>query len=177
MFGPLLAEDFAKRVLRHMIVAGTKFPDVTVKLIDENGARDVSTAEILSTGRSIVFSVPGAFTPICSANHLPGFIEAAMQFQNKGIDRIICLAVNDHHVVGAWAKASEALGAVSFIADGTASLAKLLGIDKDMAGTMGVRAVRAAMLVKNGVVEAAFTEDQPGMVTSTGAPAMLRFIE
>lgn len=160
-----------------MIEVGADLPDISVKLVDEDGARDVSLREIFASGRSVLFSLPGAFTPTCNTNHLPGFVDAAPELRAKGIEQIICLAVNDHHVVKAWAEGSGALGPVRFIADGAANLANLLGIDKDMAGTMGIRAVRCAILLKNGVVEATFTEDQPGMVTSTGAPAILRFIE
>lgn len=160
-----------------VIEKGSAFPSVAVKLVNAYGIMDTNSDEIFGAGRTVVFSVPGAFTPTCSVSHLPGFVAAAKDLHNKGIQRIICLAVNDHHVVKAWAEASKALGSVEFIADGTASLAKALGIDKDMAGTMGVRAKRAAFLVKDGIIEAAFTENQPGVVTSTGALAILEFID
>jgi putative transcriptional regulator len=115
-----------------MIEVGAALPDISVKLIDEDGARDVSLREIFASGRSVLFSLPGAFTPTCNTNHLPGFVDAAPELRAKGIEQIICLAVNDHHVVKAWAEASGALGPVRFIADGAANLANLLGIDKDM---------------------------------------------
>lgn len=159
-----------------MIETGSVFPHVALKIIDENGVADAQSADIFDKGRSVLFSLPGAFTPTCSVDHLPGYVAAADALKAKGIDRIICLTVNDHHVVKAWAEASGALGRVMFIADGAATLAKLLGVDKDMAGTMGIRAFRSAMLIKDGIVEAAFTENQPGIVTSTGAAAILDFV-
>lgn len=157
-----------------MIQKGDSVPSVPVKLVDNNGPTDVDSAAILGEGKIVLFTLPGAFTPTCHNNHLPGYVSAADDLRAKGVNRIICLTVNDHHVVKAWAEALGALGVVEFIADGNAELSKALGLDKDMSGAgMGTRAIRAALILNNGTLEAAFTENQPGEVTSSGAPAIL----
>lgn len=157
-----------------MISRGDPFPAVPVSVVDSLGAVDGDSHSLLGAGRVLVFSVPGAFTPTCSNNHLPGYIEYADRIKACGIDRIFCLTVNDKHVVSAWAEASGATGIVDFIADGNAELTKALGIDKEMTRSgMGVRAIRSALIINGGIVEVVFTEDQPGQVTSSGAPAIL----
>lgn len=157
-----------------MIEPGSAMPSVPVKLVDKLGASDVDMAQLTAKGRSVLFSLPGAFTPTCHNDHLPGYIELADRIKAKGVDRILCATVNDHHVVSAWAKATEALGKLEFIADGNAALAKALGLDKDMsAGGMGVRFIRAAIVVQDGEIVAVYAEDAPGQVTSSGAPAIL----
>jgi len=161
-----------------MIQNGDAIPSVAIKLINKGGVTDADSATIFGDGRVVLFTVPGAFTPTCHNNHLPGYVSAADAFRAKGINRVICMTVNDQHVVKAWADASGALGAVEFIADGNGALTKALGLDKDMSGGgMGTRAIRAALIIKDGIVEALFTEDQPGQVTSSGAPAILDIIE
>lgn len=161
-----------------MIQQGDAIPSVAVKLVNKSGVIDGDSATIFGDGRVILFTVPGAFTPTCHNNHLPGYLSAGEALRTKGVNRIICMTVNDHHVVSAWADASEALGVVEFIADGNATLTKALGLDKDMSGGgMGTRAIRSALVIKDGIVEAVFTEDQPGQVTSSGAPAIVEFLE
>lgn len=157
-----------------MIAAGDNFPSADVKYITAEGVSDSDGLSAVNSGTSVLFSVPGAFTPTCHANHLPGYVGLVDDFKSKGVDRIICLTVNDQHVVKAWAEASNALGKVDFIADGNADLSKALGIDKDMSmGGMGTRSVRAAMIIKDGKVTDIFTEENPGQVTSSGAPFIL----
>lgn len=148
-------------------------PSVPIKVVDADGVSDAASSDVLGAGLVVFFSVPGAFTPTCHTNHLPGFIAAAAEMKAAGADRIVCAAANDHHVVKAWAEASGALDAVSFIADGNADLARALGLDRDMTpGGMGVRFRRAAMILRDGVVEQVF-EDRPGELVATGAPAVL----
>jgi len=160
-----------------MIKAGDTIPSVPVKLVDANGVTDTTSTAVLGTGRVVFFAVPGAFTPTCHVNHLPGFIANADKLHAAGVDRIVCAAANDHHVVKAWAEATGALGKIDFIADGNAALAKALGLDKDFSGAgMGTRFTRSAMLITDGVVDAVFVEDAPG-VTATGAPAILMALE
>ncbi|HEV7718944.1 MAG TPA: peroxiredoxin [Arsenicitalea sp.] len=158
-----------------MIKAGDYIPSIPVKLIDANGISDASSETILGQGRVAFFAVPGAFTPTCHVNHLPGFIANADKLRAAGITRIVCAAVNDHHVVKAWAEASGALGIIDFIADAHGNLAKAFGLDKQF-GDLGLRFSRSAMLIRNGIVEAVFLEDAPG-VTATGAPAILMALE
>ena len=107
-----------------MIKAGDTIPSVPVKLVDANGVTDTTSTAVLGTGRVVFFAVPGAFTPTCHVNHLPGFIANADKLHAAGVDRIVCAAANDHHVVKAWAEATGALGKIDFIADGNAALAK-----------------------------------------------------
>lgn len=154
-----------------MIQAGDKMPSVPVKLVTAAGVSDADSAAILGEGRVVLFAVPGAFTPTCDTSHLPGFIAAADRLRAGGIDRIVCAAANDHHVVKAWAERSEALGKIDFIADPHARLAEALGLAKDF-NDLGRRFARFAMIVRDGVVEQNFVQDVAG-VTVSGAPAIL----
>lgn len=157
-----------------MIQPGAIVPSVPIKLVDASGSTNADSRVVLSSGKVVFFTLPGAFTPTCHVNHLPGFVELAEQIKAKGVDRIICGTVNDHHVVKVWGEVTGALGKIDFIADGNAELAKALGLAKDMSASgMGFRFIRAAIVVNNGTVEAVYTEDAPGLVTSSGAPAIL----
>ncbi len=99
------------------IQVGEKIPDVTLKTIGSEGMRDISTGEIFSGGRVVLFAVPGAFTPVCSAKHLPGFVEKAAAIRAKGIDRIVCVSVNDAFVMDAWGVQAGAGDKVLMVAD------------------------------------------------------------
>lgn len=160
-----------------MIERGSPIPSVRTKLVNADGVTDTTSDAALGTGLVVLFAVPGAFTPTCHVNHLPGFIANASKLRAAGIDRIVCASVNDHHVMKAWAEASGALGEIEFIADGNAELAKAMGLAKDSSGSgMGTRFTRSAMLIRNGVVDAVFVEDAPG-VNASGAPAILMALE
>lgn len=160
-----------------MIERGSPVPSVKVKLIDADGVTDTTSDAVLGQGLVVFFSVPGAFTPTCHLNHLPGFVANEAKLRAAGADRIVCAAANDSHVMKAWAEASGALGKIDFLADGNAELAEALGLAKDYTGSgMGKRFTRSAMLIRNGVVEGVFVEDAPG-VTATGAPAILMALE
>lgn len=112
-----------------------------------------TTADIFTDRKVVVFSVPGAFTPTCSAKHLPGFVDLAGDIKAKGVDEIICIAVNDAFVMGAWGKDQNAADKVTLLADGNADFSKALGLDFDASGFgMGTRGQRFAMIVDNGVV-------------------------
>ena len=160
-----------------MIDRGSPVPSVRVKLIGADGTTDTTSDAVLGTGLVVMFAVPGAFTPTCHVNHLPGFLANEAKLKAAGVSRIVCASVNDHHVMKAWAEASGALGHVDFIADGNADLAEALGLVKDFSGSgMGKRFARSAMLIRNGVVDAVFVEDAPG-VNASGAPAILMALE
>ena len=154
-----------------MIKSGDRLPSVPVKLIDASGVHDTDTASVFGQGTVVLFAVPGAFTPTCDTSHLPGFVANAGKLRALGVDRIVCAAANDHHVVKAWAERSEALGAVDFIADPHAAFADAIGLAKDFAD-LGRRYARFALIVRNGVVGEIFVQDAPG-VTVSGAPAIL----
>ena len=160
-----------------MIEAGSAVPSVAVKLVDTNGVSDTTSDTLLGDGLVVFFAVPGAFTPTCHVNHLPGFVSNEAKLKNVGVNRIVCASVNDAHVMKAWAEASGALGKIDFLADGNGELAQAMGLDKDLSGAgMGTRFTRSAALIRNGVVEQVFVEDAPG-VTQTGAPAILMALE
>lgn len=160
-----------------MIERGNPIPSVGIKLVTADGVEDTTSDAVLGQGTVVLFTVPGAFTPTCHVNHLPGFVANAAKLRAAGVDRIVCASVNDHHVMKAWGEASDAMGDVQMLADGNATLARALGLDKDFSASgMGVRYARAALIIRNGVVEAAFVEDAPG-VTASGAPAILMALE
>jgi glutaredoxin/glutathione-dependent peroxiredoxin len=158
-----------------MIQTGDRIPSVPVKFIDSEGTRDATSDEVLGQGRVVFFTVPGAFTPTCDTAHLPGFISNTGKLTAHGVDRIVCGAVNDHHVVKAWAERSEALDKIAFIADAHARLADAMGLAKEF-GDLGKRFARCAMIVEDGVVQQIFVQDVAG-VTVSGAPAVLLALE
>ena len=160
-----------------MIERGSPVPSVRVKLVGAEGATDTTSDAVLGAGLVVLFTVPGAFTPTCHVNHLPGFVANQSKLRAAGVDRIVCASVNDHHVMKAWAEASGALDGIDFIADGNADLAEALGLARDFSGSgMGMRFARSALLIRNGVVDAVFVEDAPG-VNASGAPAILMALE
>mgnify|MGYP000029452639 CR=1 FL=1 len=136
------------------IAKGDRIPDVTVMLATDNGPEQASTAEIFAGKKTAFFAVPGAYTPTCSAKHLPGFVEKAAEFEAKGFDQIVCMSVNDAFVMGAWAKDQGAQGKVIMMADGNGAFANALGLELDATGFgMGKRSQRFSMVVDDGVVD------------------------
>ncbi|WP_278404430.1 peroxiredoxin [Pseudoalteromonas ruthenica] len=140
-----------------MIAQGQALPSATFSLLDEQGMTHPSTEQLFAGKKVVLFAVPGAFTPTCSAKHLPGFIAHQAQFSSKGVDNIICLSVNDAFVMKAWGEHQGAQG-VTMLADGDASFTKAIGLDKDTAGFGGIRSKRYAMVVDDGVVTQLFVE-------------------
>lgn len=160
-----------------MIERGDAIPSVGVKLVTDAGASDATSDVVLGQGTVAFLSVPGAFTPTCHVNHLPGFLANADKLAAAGVDSIVCASANDVHVMKAWAEASGALGKISFIADGNADLAKALGLAKDFSQFgMGTRYARAAAIFRDGKLVDLFVEDGPG-VNASGAPALLMALE
>ena len=157
-----------------MIEAGQRIPATPVKLVTKDGTSDTTADVVLGTGHVVFFTVPGAFTPTCHVNHLPGFLANAGKLKAAGVTRIVCGSTNDHHVMKVWGETTEALGTIDFIADPHAELAKAMGLNRDM--DIGLRFRRSAMLVRDGVVEDVFVEEAPG-VTATGAPAILMALQ
>ncbi|MBB4658500.1 peroxiredoxin [Parvularcula dongshanensis] len=136
-----------------MIQPGERLPDLQLMRATPDGPEAVSTSELFAGKRSVLFAVPGAFTPTCSARHLPGFVEKKDALAEKGIDQLVCTSVNDAFVMQAWAEASGAEGIV-MLADGNAALAEALDLVLDGTGFgMGKRSRRYAMVVNDGVVE------------------------
>ena len=134
------------------IKVGERMPSGTLKTMTKDGPKDVSTDELFKGKKVVLFSVPGAFTPTCSIKHLPGFVENLDVFKAKGVDRIICMAVNDVFVMNAWGKHGNVGDKILMLADGNGAYVKSLGLEMD--GTkfgMGQRGQRFALIVKNGV--------------------------
>jgi peroxiredoxin (alkyl hydroperoxide reductase subunit C) len=155
------------------IKVGDKVPSMKLMTFGPDGPREISTDEIFKGHKVVLFAVPGAFTPTCSAKHLPGFVENADKLRAKGVYRIACLAVNDVFVMGAWGKDQHVGDKVLMLADGSAAFTKALGLDLDLtARGMGVRAQRFAMVVDDGTVTHLAVE-QPGGFDVSRAEAIL----
>lgn len=156
-----------------MIERGQKIPEVSVKAAAADGVKDVSARDLFAGKRAVLFGVPGAFTPTCSDDHLPGYIARADDLKAKGIDLIACVAVNDAHVMRAWGKASGAADHIQMLADGNGDLARALGLEVDLSRFgMGKRCRRFAAVLEDGVVRHIGVEPGPG-VTVSGAEAIL----
>ncbi|GAA4766384.1 peroxiredoxin [Novosphingobium ginsenosidimutans] len=154
------------------IAVGDKLPDVKLVKATENGPEAVQSAEYFKGKRVALFSVPGAFTPTCSAKHLPGFVEKADELKAKGIDEIVGTAVNDPFVMGAWNKASGSSD-ITMLADGNADFAKAVGLTMDGSGFgLGLRGQRFSMVVNDGVVEQLHVE-APGEFKVSSAEHLL----
>lgn len=153
------------------IKIGDKIPETTLSVITEDGPVDKTTGEVFGGRKVVVFGLPGAFTPTCSRNHLPGFLENRETIKARGIDDIVCVSVNDHHVMKAWAEATGAMGKISFVADWNAAFTKALGLDAEL-GVLGLRSRRYSMIVDDGTVTILNIEEERG-VTNSGAAAML----
>lgn len=158
------------------IKAGDTLPPATLTRMTENGPDKVEVQDFFAGRRVALFSVPGAFTPTCSARHLPGFIEQADALRAKGIDEVVGMAVNDMFVMDAWGKSAGADEKVTLLADGNGAFAAALGLDFDgSAFGMGRRGQRFAMVVNDGVVEQLFVEE-PGEFRVSSADHMLSML-
>jgi peroxiredoxin len=157
------------------IKPGDKLPDATFRVMAEGGGQEKSTADIFNGKKVVLIGMPGAFTPTCHRNHLPGYIEEAEKFRGKGIDTIAVTTTNDHFVMGAWSKATGGDGKVVFLADGNGDFAKAIGMAFDASGRgLGaVRSKRYSMYVENGVVKVLNIEENPGQAETTKAANML----
>jgi peroxiredoxin len=154
------------------IAVGDKLPDVKLVKVTQSGPEAIQTGEYFAGKKVALFSVPGAFTPTCSAKHLPGFVERADELKAKGIDEIACTAVNDAFVMEAWGKASGG-EAVTMLADGNGDLPAAVDLTMDgSAFGMGKRGQRFSMVVNDGVVEQLNVE-APGQFEVSSADYML----
>jgi len=157
-----------------MIAEGEKLPDATLKLVTEDGLKDVTTAEFFGGRKVVLFGVPGAFTPTCSNNHLPGYLENHDAILARGVDAIAVVSVNDGHVMRAWARFSGGEGKIQFLADGSGTFAKATGLDINLdAFGMGLRNQRFSMIVEDGVVKKLNIETAKGAVVDSGAARIL----
>jgi peroxiredoxin len=155
------------------IKPGDKLPAAEFSVMMADGQQKLSTDVVFAGRKVVLFAVPGAFTPTCSKNHFPGFLKAIEAFKAKGVDTVACTAVNDVHVMTAWAEALDGDGKIMMLADGNGEFARSLGLNIDLARSgMGERSRRYSMIVENGVVKALNVEDKPGINVS-GADTVL----
>jgi peroxiredoxin len=154
------------------IKVGDKVPAAKLTVMSETGPAALSTDELFAGKKVVLFSVPGAFTPTCSAKHLPGFVNHADEIFGKGVDTIACVSVNDVFVMNAWGKSANA-DKVSMLADGNGEFAAALGLELDASGFgMGKRSQRFALIANDGVVTDLFIEG-PGEFRVSSAEHVL----
>ena len=157
------------------IKVGDRLPNATFTTMTADGPKPQSTDDIFKGKKVVLFAVPGAFTPTCHKNHLPGFVTHSEKIRGKGIDSIVVTGVNDVFVMDAWKKASGAEGKVEFLADGSGDFAKAIGLTVDLgARGLGTRSQRYAMIVDDGVVKTLNIEDAPGKADISGAENLLK---
>ncbi len=157
------------------IQVGDRLPQATFRVMTPDGPAPKATNEIFAGAKVVLFAVPGAFTPTCHKNHLPGFLEKADAFKAKGIDKIAVTGVNDVFVMDAWSKATNGAGRIEFLADGNGDFAKALGLSFDAsAAGLGTRSKRYSMLVEDGVVKLLNIEDVPSKADASSAEALLK---
>lgn len=148
------------------IAQGDKLPASTFKIMGEKGPQDISSDAIFAGKKVVLFAVPGAFTPGCTVTHLPGYVVLADKIKAKGVDSIVCVAVNDAFVMSAWGKSQNAEELI-MLADGNGAFTKAIGLELDATGFgMGTRSKRYAMIVDNGVVTHLAVEPAGGIVES-----------
>jgi glutaredoxin/glutathione-dependent peroxiredoxin len=151
------------------IQVGDKLPSITIREATADGPKDVDVAALFAGKKGILFSLPGAFTPTCSKQHLPGFVASFDELKQKGVDVIACLSVNDPHVMRAWGEEHGALGKIVMLADGNAALTRALGLEVDLSvALMGVRGKRGVLTIEDGVVTRVDVE-APGKLEVSGA--------
>lgn len=159
-----------------MIKVGDTIPSTTIKNLTTEGMEDLDTAQFLGEGQIVLFAVPGAYTPTCSAKHLPGYVNNADALKAKGVDKIICLAVNDPFVMKHWLESHGATGIITPLADGNGDFTRALGLTMDgTAYGLSQRAQRFAMYLEDGIVKSLQVE-APGEFRVSSCEAMLTAI-
>jgi peroxiredoxin len=157
------------------IKVGDRLPEAKFRVMTAEGPGWKTTDEVFKGKKVVLFAVPGAFTPTCHKNHLPGFLQNADAIKAKGVDAIAVTAVNDGFVMDAWKKASNAEGKIEFLADGNGEFAKAIDMTLDGSGNgLGLRSKRYSMLVDDGVVKKLNVEEAPGKAETSGADALLK---
>ena len=156
------------------IAVGQKIPSGKLKTMTAEGPKDITTEELFDGKKVVVFALPGAFTPTCSAKHLPGFVQHAGSLKGKGVDTVACLSVNDAFVMGAWGKDQNVGDKVLMLADGSGAFTEALGLTLDLTPNgMGKRSKRYAMIVDNGTGSARNVEE-PGKFEVSSAEAVMK---
>ena len=156
------------------IAVGDRLPEATFFVMTPDGPAKRTTQEIFGGRKVVLFAVPGAFTPTCHMNHLPGFVQHGDAIRAKGIDAILVTSVNDVFVMDAWRKASGCGDAIEFLADGNGDFAKAIGMNVDgSAQGRGIRSLRYSLVVEDGVVRMLNVGDKPGEAQISGAENLL----
>ncbi|MDR3374325.1 MAG: peroxiredoxin [Ancalomicrobiaceae bacterium] len=159
------------------ITVGEALPEVQLTEATADGATPVTTTEFFGGRKVVLFGVPGAFTGVCSNNHLPGYLEHLEAIKAKGVDAVAVISVNDVHVMRAWGKQTTGLGRIAFLADGSAFFAKAVGLDLDLTERgMGIRSKRYSMIVDKGVVTSLNVEETPSTAETSGAVRLLELL-
>lgn len=157
------------------IKVGDRIPEAKFRVMSEGGPAWKTTDEVFKGKKVVLFAVPGAFTPTCHINHLPGFLKNADAIKAKGVDTIAVTGVNDVFVMDAWKKATGAEGKIEFLADGNGDFAKAIDLALDASGVgLGLRSRRYAMLVEDGVVKKLSVESEPGKAEVSSAENLLK---
>ena len=155
---------------------GDRLPHTTLAIMGDLGPQNIASETLFKDKRVVVFGLPGAFTPTCSARHLPGYLEQADEFRARGIDSIVCLAVNDAFVMDAWGKQQGVGDKILMVADGSGEFARATGLELDMtARGFGWRSHRYAMVVEDGLVTALNIEE-PGQFEVSDAKSILALL-
>ena len=156
------------------IQVGERLPQATFRVMTAEGPQPKTTDDVFKGRKVVLFAVPGAFTPTCHRNHLPGFVTKSDEIKQKGVDAIVVTSVNDVFVMDAWAKATSAEGKIEFLSDGNGDFAKAVGLALDGSGFgLGTRSQRYSMVVDDGVVSVLNVEDSPSKADVSGAEALL----
>jgi len=160
-----------------MAKVGDKVPSATLRMLGPEGPKAVTTEELFAPGKKVVaFALPGAFTPTCSAKHVPGFVAEAEKLKAKGVDTIACISVNDAFVMGAWGKDRQVGDKILMLADGSGEFSQAMGLTMDLTKNgLGVRSQRYAMIVEDGVIKDLFI-DKPGAIEASTAENVLKHL-
>ena len=157
-----------------MLKVGDSIPSINLKQMTADGPKDVDAAEYCAGRKVVIFALPGAFTPTCSEQHLPGYLKQHGAIKSKGVDAIACLSVADFFVMDAWGKSLNVGDNIDMLSDGNQDFIKATGTELDLSGFgLGVRSKRYAMIVNNGVIEQLLVEENPGEASDSGADALL----
>lgn len=156
------------------IKEGDKLPEVTLHHMTENGPTPITTSELFGGKKSVLFAVPGAFTPGCSMQHLPGFVSNSDEILSKGVDQIVCLSVNDSFVIDAWGKDKGTGDKILMLGDGNGDFTEATGLTMDGSGFgLGSRSLRYSMIVDDNSVTKLNLESNPGEIAESSAENIL----
>ena len=159
------------------IKEGEQLPNSKVFTLSKDGPKEISMAEIIGQGKVILFGLPGAFTPTCSAKHLPGFVNSMDEIKKKDIKKVICISVNDPFVMEAWGKSHNVHGKITMVGDSRGEFTKSIGFELDLnARGLGIRSARYTMLIESGVVKKLVEENVSGKCEITSAENFLKQI-